>query len=373
MFTSQARERPMSIGSRRRLSALGTAVLSAWLLAGCQGAASPLRNPSFQAGSEPANAVPTPPAAAPAVEGAPVDFTLPPLPESPEASQASAAPAPTPLLDAALARAEAQKRVLVDDSEATSSTAAAPPPEVRPLSVHKPAIVDLEVTVPSTSLVPTDPPAIDPDAVAAAAPAPQPAVDALPSTAEPANAVEREQDEARAEPAPAPPVRDVQTPSAPASSSVSPSPASPSANASSTEAAPAPNESLAITDLRLCRRVLGFGSFEPIDPSACKAGQHVIVYSELTGVGWREDAGKYSARLASDVEVLPADGDEPIWRQSLGTADDTCTHRRHDFYVNDRLTLPTNLLPGAYRLRLIQRDLVAGCEASSILSFSILP
>ena len=132
-------------------------------------------------------------------------------------------------------------------------------------------------------------------------------------------------------------------------------------------------ESLAITDLQLCRRVLGFGSFEAIDALACKAGQTVIVYCEMAGVGSTQEDSLFRARLASEVEVLAADGDAPVWRRTLGTTDDTCTRRRHDFYVNYRLTLPDSLQPGNYRLRLIQKDLIADRTTSATLNFSIQP
>ena len=41
---------------------------------------------------------------------------------------------------------------------------------------------------------------------------------------------------------------------------------------------------LEITDLRLCRKVSGFGIYEPLPASACKAGRPVILYCEMSGL-----------------------------------------------------------------------------------------
>ena len=44
---------------------------------------------------------------------------------------------------------------------------------------------------------------------------------------------------------------------------------------------------LGITELRLCRKVLGFGAFEQLDGSMVKPGQPVILYCELSGLRTR--------------------------------------------------------------------------------------
>ena len=79
------------------------------------------------------------------------------------------------------------------------------------------------------------------------------------------------------------------------------------------------------------------------------------------------------SRLASRVEIVAPGGGEPVWTQSLGTADDLCRHRRRDFYVNYRMTLPDGLAPGSYELRLIQDDLVAGQTTTRAMVLVIAP
>ena len=130
---------------------------------------------------------------------------------------------------------------------------------------------------------------------------------------------------------------------------------------------------LEITDLRLCRKVNGFGSFEPIDPSACKPGQAVIVYCELAGLRYEEAGEMFRSRLASRYELGPSPGGDAVAKQSLGTADDLCRRRRRDYYVCYRINLPDGLAPGSYELRLTQDDLVAGRSTSLSVPLTVQP
>ena len=55
----------------------------------------------------------------------------------------------------------------------------------------------------------------------------------------------------------------------------------------------------------------------------------------------------------------------------LGTADDVCHHRRRDFYVNYRITLPESLAPALYELRLLQDDLVGNQSAARTVALTV--
>jgi hypothetical protein len=406
----------MLIGSRRSRTALGSAVLAATLLAGCQNVPSPLRNPPFRAGDEsPEDAAKdskdsklTPTAALAPADRPAVDIPLPQLPRSSEPSTVQPAAEPTPMLDAAFARAQAQKRALLGAGEPLPSSdpvslEPGPPAAESPRSAFDPAnAADPTSPAPTPVALESEAATVTPPSSDDASGGPGERTDPRSSfgvtsafATGPASSTVLPRDPAMpADPgrhtgpvrndvpeAATPPSSDPVSPGVPspeptpaedtsaaASGSISKSPADASA-------VPEPNaaESLAINDLRLCRRVLGFGNVEPLDASACKVGQAIIVYSEMAGVSWKRQGDKYLARLASDVQVLPADSDQPLWQQSLGTADDTCARRRQDFFVSDRLTLPDNLPPGNYRLRLIQKDLIAERATSATLSFTIQP
>jgi hypothetical protein len=141
-------------------------------------------------------------------------------------------------------------------------------------------------------------------------------------------------------------------------------------------AAPVPEEQehgtdLSIGDLRLCRKVLGFGSFEPLASDRVKPGQQLLVYCELTGIQYEERGDDFVSRISSRVEIKAADGGPVLWSRELGDAQDVCRRRRRDYYVNYRVELPRTLGPGSYRLRLLQTDLVAGSAISGDIPFEI--
>jgi hypothetical protein len=128
-----------------------------------------------------------------------------------------------------------------------------------------------------------------------------------------------------------------------------------------------------ITELQLCRKVKGFGDYEPIEAAACRPGHGMIVYCEMTGVRYAPDAGCFRSRLASRAEIRGAGGGELVWTGVLGTADDVCHRRRRDFYVNYRVTIPESLAPGSYELRLIQDDLIGSQSATRTVGLVIAP
>jgi hypothetical protein len=156
----------------------------------------------------------------------------------------------------------------------------------------------------------------------------------------------------------------------------SPTPPPPPDRAALVQAAVAALEErapLAISALELCRKVKGFGDFEPIDSTSCRPGRSVIVYCEMTGLRYAAEGDMYRSRLSSRIEVVASGGGEPVWKHDLGTAGELGRRRRRDFYVNYRVTLPEGLSPGSYELRLIQDDLVANRSASRSVPLVLAP
>jgi hypothetical protein len=355
----------MPLGSRRDRIALGFA-LTAWIApAGCQSLPTPRPHPAFQAGagaeSPPTAPVPADPVAAQA--------PLPPLPTH--------APEPTPLLDAALARSKAQREALFGEHKPA-------PPEVPPPSDETPrsqpdtepqpveSLADAKAESPPP--VPAEPkdeapkPAVIGPTVPATGstpetPATEPPVEAPePSKTggePPTSSPEKAADER-------PKAVEESVPDHPAAAPV----LSPRVTLSvpSTEDGP-----LAIADLRLCQRVLGFGVFEAIDPLACKAGSPLIVYCEMAGLRYESHADAFRSRLTSSVEVIPEGSPSPAWQLALGTVEDLCSRRRRDYYVNYRITLPKTLAPGSYELRLTQKDAIGDRTATRSVPLTIHP
>lgn len=133
--------------------------------------------------------------------------------------------------------------------------------------------------------------------------------------------------------------------------------------------APAPAEpappapSLAIAELQLCRRIEGFGVYEPFPAGELRPGRAVGLYWEVEGLRAEESEGGFRTRLESTVELIPASGAGRAWTRPLGPAEDVCRRPRRDFFVNARIDLPADLEPGDYVLRLTVNDALAGTQA----------
>lgn len=130
---------------------------------------------------------------------------------------------------------------------------------------------------------------------------------------------------------------------------------------------------LTIVDLQFCRKIVAFGSREPLDASSLRAGQPVLVYCEMTGLRYEPADNRFQSRLSASGEIVPAGGGAPVWSESLGNADDFCRQRRRDYYVNYRLEIPANLEPGKYQFRVTQKDIQSGQTAAASLDFTITP
>ncbi|MFI5461002.1 MAG: hypothetical protein ACHRXM_36805 [Isosphaerales bacterium] len=132
-------------------------------------------------------------------------------------------------------------------------------------------------------------------------------------------------------------------------------------------------DSLGISELRLCRKVSGFGSFEPLNENSVKAGQPLLIYCEMTGLRFETKDDGFVSRVSSRIEIRAAGGGPIQWEHELGAGQDVCRRRRHDYYVNYLVDLPKSLAPGSYELRLTQTDLVASRSTSSEIPLVLSP
>lgn len=129
---------------------------------------------------------------------------------------------------------------------------------------------------------------------------------------------------------------------------------------------------LGVNALELCRKIDGFGAFETIDPQTLKAGRPVLVYCELAGLRYAQDGDEFVSRVATRIELLKAEDGSKVW-EIEGEAEDRCRRRRRDSYISTLVNLPETIEPGAYSLRLTQTDQTAGASASSELAVTIVP
>jgi hypothetical protein len=103
----------------------------------------------------------------------------------------------------------------------------------------------------------------------------------------------------------------------------------------------------------LCRSVEGFGRYDPIEPARFAAGSEhkAIIYCEIANFASNlNDKRMWETRLKQEL-VLYTEGGVPVWNDKPSSIIDAARVRRHDFFVNKRITLPSSLTIGRYLLK----------------------
>jgi hypothetical protein len=295
----------------------------------------------------PPNPKPSPPA--PSESLSPAASLEPQAATSTQPAVVTPAAAPTPLLDAALERVEAVNH-LEDEPLDSSPTPAEPAAKDPPLVPnHSTAVVSKAAT--DSAPIP----------ISIAARTTQ--TDGIPKPTRKNDALENRPK------APIPPLEKKRD--APSDTATDRTPTTAEAPSAIPPLEKLP--SLGVSELHLCRKVHGFGSFEPLNATALKSGQRLLLYCEVTGLEYQPKERGFLSRLSSRIEIKAADSGLLQSEQELGSAEELFGRRRRDNYVNYVIELPKSLPPGNYSLKLIQTDLVANRSTSAEIPLQIVP
>ena len=118
-----------------------------------------------------------------------------------------------------------------------------------------------------------------------------------------------------------------------------------------------------IRDLQICRRVRGYGVYEPFETEIFLAGreQPIIIYVELDYFRSVESSdGRHRVRLAQDVVLYNEADGLAVWKQPKVDIVDESRNRRRDFFVVQMIKLPARLSVGKYFLKVRISDLNGG-------------
>ena len=131
---------------------------------------------------------------------------------------------------------------------------------------------------------------------------------------------------------------------------------------------------LRVATIALCSRVDGFGVYQPMSVDRLPSGRETsaVLYCEIENFLSRQaDAGQWETNLSQEI-TLYNDRGQRVWSEKARPVKDLCRNRRHDFFVGQRITLPSALLPGSYSLRVTIVDQNANRVAESTLGVKVI-
>jgi hypothetical protein len=124
---------------------------------------------------------------------------------------------------------------------------------------------------------------------------------------------------------------------------------------------------LSIPTVALCRSVRGFGDYDAIEPArfAAMTEYKVILYCEVANFSsGLNDQQQWETVLKQEM-VLYTEQGVPVWSDKTESIKDLARSRRHDFFVNKRITIPRNLTIGRYLLKVTIVDVHANRVAEA--------
>lgn len=112
---------------------------------------------------------------------------------------------------------------------------------------------------------------------------------------------------------------------------------------------------LTIPVVALCKKVEGFGVYDPMEPARFAAGreQPAIVYCEIDNFSSQLDGQRrWTTMLAEEVVLYDEQNGLEVWREKqTRSIVDYSRNRRHDFFLVKMIKLPANLTIGRYLLK----------------------
>jgi hypothetical protein len=131
---------------------------------------------------------------------------------------------------------------------------------------------------------------------------------------------------------------------------------------------------LSVPTVALCTRVDGFGNYEMIDPPRFAAGAPIpmLVYCEIENfASTLNDQRQWETKLTQNVTIFTETG-MLVWKEKSWDVLDTCRNRRHDFFLHDKITLPSDLSIGRYILKETIVDRIANRIAEKTVPVEIV-
>lgn len=148
----------------------------------------------------------------------------------------------------------------------------------------------------------------------------------------------------------------------------------------------APPAAFKVARAVLCRRVDGFGRYEPYGTDTFVAGRplRVIVYTELDGFGVRparegdpvqpglSPGEQVSVELSQSLTLYHDPSGLQAWHKPAQRVVETTRAKRRDFYLIHQIELPATLTVGRYMLKVTVTDATSGATDEVNLPINVV-
>jgi len=133
---------------------------------------------------------------------------------------------------------------------------------------------------------------------------------------------------------------------------------------------------LVVPKVELCKSIVGFGLYEPIEPAAFKAGakNRVLLYIEVDNFKCEKTkTGLFRTLLSVRKSLMNKSGEE-LWSTKDDNIEDLARQERRDFYLTiGPLAIPKSLGPGEYVFKVEVEDVLGGKINSNVVRFKMVP
>jgi len=127
---------------------------------------------------------------------------------------------------------------------------------------------------------------------------------------------------------------------------------------------------LGFKDFTLCSKVIGFGSYVPLDKPVVQAGAELLVYYEPVNVFTNRVKGQYDFWYTQDILLLSETGEVLYDQKELLSFRYPSRSPVFDLYATNSLNLG-NLPPGKYTYKAVLHDKLKDAEAEYSQIFHI--
>ncbi len=128
--------------------------------------------------------------------------------------------------------------------------------------------------------------------------------------------------------------------------------------------------SLGFKDFTICSKILGFGSFVPLDQPQVNQGAELQIYYEPVNVFTNRNKGQYELYYTQDIVLLSEQGEKVYEAEELLSFHWVSSSPVFDLYATNSLNLGS-LPPGNYIYKAVLRDKLKEATAEFSLPFTV--